>query len=144
MAWLIALFSVSGLAQQQGEREGAAWLSGKDIERTFSGRTLKGHYADKRPFEETYKPDGGLVYEEPFRRLTRGRWSVRADAFCTIYETDPTGGCYRVRRVGPNCWEFYFIARTEELAEENPGRPSWTARGWYRDQPASCREMVGV
>ena len=46
-----------------------------------------------------------------------GHWSVASGTFCTIYDDDPTGGCFRVQKTGANCFEFYFVARTEDFQE---------------------------
>lgn len=116
------------------------WMQSGDIHDAFSGRTIDGYYADKRRFTERYDADGRLVYVEPYVR-NAGRWSVRANAFCTIYDRDPTGGCYRVEKLSANCFAFYFISRSERQAEDDPlKRPKWTARGWRQDEPSTCEE----
>ncbi len=120
-----------------------AWMSEGEIDSRFRGTAIDGHYASGRTFSESYGRDGRLEYRERDRH-TRGRWSVEAGAFCTIYDQDPTGGCYRVRRVGGNCFEFYFVARTEEQARRDPNAPSWTARGWINTVPATCADGASV
>ncbi len=120
-----------------------SWLDGEEITAHFKGTEIDGHYASGRTFSERYGRDGRLEYRERDRH-TRGRWSVEAGAFCTIYDQDPTGGCYRVRRVGGNCFEFYFVARTEEQARRDPNAPSWTARGWINTLPATCADGASV
>lgn len=117
------------------------WMQDAEIHAAFAGHTIEGYYADKRGFSERYDADGRLEYVEPYLQSV-GRWSVRANAFCTIYDRDPTGGCYRVERLGANCFAFYFISRSERQAERDPlDRPMWTARGWRRDEPSTCEEL---
>lgn len=129
-----------GHVQPEAPLYSGRWMAGEDIVATFKGVTIGGHYADKRHFTERYGADGKIVYEEPYRRNV-GRWSVRGGAFCTIYDRDPTGGCYRVRRLSKNCFAFYFVARTGQQAEETPlGDPKWTAKGWRTDSPSTCEE----
>jgi hypothetical protein len=70
-------------------------------------------------------------------RASGGQWSVHAGAFCTIYDNDRAGGCYLVRKMSENCFEFYFIARTEQQALR-PGRPTWTAQAWLKGDPSTC------
>jgi hypothetical protein len=120
-----------------------AWLGDAELRATFGGVALDGHYASGRTFSERYGSDGRLEYREQ-QRLTRGRWSVEAGTFCTIYDQDPTGGCFRVKKVGANCYEFYFVARSEEQARRDPNAPAWTARAWDAAKPASCAEGANV
>lgn len=117
---------------------GSGWMSGSDITLAFAGQTITGVYVTGLTFRESYRGDGRLDYIEPARRLS-GRWSVVADTFCTLYDTVPTGGCYRVQRIGDNCFEFYWAAADEGGAEDgSPTRPRWTARGWRVDRLATC------
>ena len=94
-------------------------------------------------FRETYSADGGVDYRDVIRQ-SGGHWSIKAGSFCTIYDDDPLGGCFRVQKAGQNCYEFYFVARTEERAETDPGKPSWTARAWRSDEPAACHDKADV
>jgi hypothetical protein len=117
-------------------------MSEPALRAAFGGQSIDGHYANGKTFTESYGNDGRIEYRE--HGLThRGRWSVEAGTFCTIYDTDPTGGCYRVRQVGGNCFEFYFVARTEAEALR-PGVPSWTARAWLKGSPSSCKDGATV
>ncbi|MEO1206900.1 MAG: hypothetical protein AAFV45_11265 [Pseudomonadota bacterium] len=122
-------------------REAWGWLPADDIQATFGGRVIDGHYRDKRSFSERYAADGSLEYTEPFRR-SAGRWSVRGGSFCTIYDQDPTGGCFRVKRTSSNCFEFYFVARSpgEAAAKPQDAVRDWTARGWLKEKPSTCGE----
>lgn len=120
------------------------WMSDSALNQAFAGKTIEGHYADGAKFVETYAGDGRLDYRDD-KRQTAGRWSLQAGAFCTIYDADPSGGCYRVQKAGENCYEFYFAARTVEQAQSSPNeKPSWTARAWVQGQVSSCSSDVGV
>jgi hypothetical protein len=122
----------------------ALWLSNGDITAALAGKTLEGRYASGRAFVERYGADGRVEYLEKGQTIG-GHWSVTAGTLCTIYDTDPTGGCFRVVKASENCFEFYFVTRTEEAA---PGpvtaRPAWTARGAVSGQPSACREGASV
>ena len=120
-----------------------AFMSEADMQGAFGGKAIDGHYADGVTFSETYGPDGRIDYREKGRNMS-GHWSLRAGTFCTIYDTSPTGGCYRVVRKGANCFEFYFVARDEAIAERRPGLPSWTAQAWVKGQHATCKEEPTV
>ncbi len=135
-ALLLAVLPTKGLP---GE-----WLTAEDLRTTFEGKTVDGEYPNKRSFRETYETGGAVAYEDD-RRSSTGHWSIKAGSLCTIYDDDPAGGCFRVQKAGPNCYEFYFIARTEEGAEKAPSdKPSWTARAWMAGKPASCSEKADV
>lgn len=134
---------IAQLPQTRAEGNAGSWMSDSDLSRQFGGVEIDGHYASGRTFSEAYRADGRLEYRERDRQ-TRGRWSVEAGSFCTIYDADASGGCYRVKRVGRNCFEFYFVARTEMQARQDPNRPSWTARGWVKSEAATCADGASV
>lgn len=118
------------------------WLNDAEIVAEFHDATLDGTYADGRTFSEKYRPDGGIEYVE-YGAAIGGYWSVTAGTLCTIYETSPSGGCFRVARVAANCFEFYFASRTEQTAPGPDGaRPRWTARGSLRGKDEACPEAA--
>ena len=121
-----------------------AWMTGTEIKTTFGGKTIQGHYASGTAFIETYHAEGGIDYVERTRQFI-GHWSLQGDAFCTIYRADGSGGCYRVTQVGENCYEFYFVARTEyDAANALTIPPSWTARAAVSDRSGTCDERPAV
>lgn len=139
LAWacVVLLMPAAAVAQMP-------WLSGAQIEKALAGRTIDGMYASGRRFSESYLEGGALEYLEDGVRL-KGRWSVTAGTLCTIYDTDPTGGCFRVLSSGSNCYEFYFVARDEEQARSpKQGEPSWTARGAIEGSPEACPDDANV
>lgn len=119
------------------------WMTADAMRTVFNGVTLEGKYGSGRPFTESYGEDGRLSYREGHKTIG-GKWSVEAGTFCTIYDNDPAGGCYRVRQVTGNCFEFYFVARTEDQAKADPKSPSWTARGSIVGKPGVCAEQHSV
>jgi hypothetical protein len=120
------------------------WMSDSEIVAIFQGVTLDGRYASGRPFTETYLESGRVEYLES-GAIVGGYWSVTAGTLCTIYEIDPTGGCFRVARVAANCFEFYFASRTEAAAPgQNDASLAWTARGSLRGEAAKCPEGADV
>ena len=141
----LAAFAVLGSAWALAQARGSdgPWLSENELQR-FRNTTIDGRYADGKAFTENYRADGTLTYVEPGITLG-GHWSVRQGTFCTIYDSDTAGGCFRVSRVGPNCFEFYFVARTE-ASTPGPGEggPRWTARGAIQGQPQACHDAPAV
>ncbi|MEQ1669812.1 MAG: hypothetical protein ABL893_03045 [Hyphomicrobium sp.] len=120
------------------------WLAGSAIVDALSGKTIEGSYASGRAFIERYLPDGRVEYVEG-NRMIGGHWSVTEGTLCTIYDNDPTGGCFRVTRAGANCFECYFAARTEAAAPGPEDRkPKWTARGSIPGEGAACQDGADV
>ena len=138
---ITALALTAALSVQAGSQ----WMTDLQLRENLAGHDLAGHYASGKTFTESYHPDGTLTYRETSRE-TNGRWSVIAGTFCTIYDSDPTGGCFQVRRESDNCFEFYFIARSEPQAREFSDRtkPAWTARAWLTDKVSTCTEGTSV
>lgn len=134
---------VSGaLADQAGPE--FVWMSEPELRAAFWDKTIQGHYASGKAFSETYRADGSIDYSEQAVAY-HGHWSLQAGSFCTIYQTDPTGGCFQVRAVSSNCYEFYFVTRTEaQAAEGDIGRPAWTARAAVSDRDATCEDKPAV
>ena len=141
-----ALCVAGGVSEAVAEQAGPAliWMSELELRSAFSDKTIQGNYASGKTFSETYRADGSIDYSE--RTVAyHGHWSLQAGSFCTIYQTDPTGGCFQVRQVSGNCYEFYFVTRTEqEAAEGDIGRPAWTARAAVSDRDATCEEKPAV
>lgn len=120
------------------------WMSDGDILERFRDATIEGRYADGRSFTERYAANFRVTYAEASHTLG-GHWSVTQGTLCTIYDYEPTGGCYRVSQVDENCYEFYFVSRTEDSAPGTDGTvPSWTARGAIQGRPSACRDTPSV
>jgi len=119
--------------------DGDLWMSEAELRATFIGKTITGRYAGGKPFTEHYRSNGRLEYREHGSTIG-GRWSVKAGTFCTLYDRDTIGGCFRVRHLIGNCYEFYFVARTETEAAEQPRAPDWTARGSIEGERGACAD----
>ncbi len=137
LAAVVALFPLSALAI-------GSWMTDEELRATFHGVTVVGQYSDGRSFSELYATDNHLEYFEGPMENT-GHWSVISGTFCTIYRGDLSGGCYRVTRKGSNCFEFYFVARTEDqVRRRREGRPGWTAQAWIKDKAQTCNDVPSV
>lgn len=141
--WLTALALALAPVVCQPASAQEDWMSEADLARTFAGKTITGRYASGRPFTEQYREDGRLEYRER-GTVIAGKWAVEAGAFCTIYDQDASGGCYRVRRLTGNCYEFYFVARTQRDAADKPRRPDWTARGSIEGEKGACQDELAA
>jgi hypothetical protein len=121
-----------------------SWMGDGDIRAAFAGTTIEGIYANGETFLESYMANGRIDYVEARRKLA-GQWSVVNAQFCTIYDVSPTGGCFRVARLGDNCFEFYFQSRDEaKAAAPEQDKPSWTAQGWRKGEKPTCKEQPTV
>jgi hypothetical protein len=141
---LFVALMVCGLAAAPASAVQSRWLSGDEILAQFKDATIDGRYASGKAFTERYGADGRLAYTEASMTLG-GHWSVTEGTLCTIYEFDASGGCYRVAHVDTNCYEFYFVSRTEAAAPGPPdGKPAWTARGALQGKASACRDAPSV
>lgn len=137
-----ALIAIVALSSPTQAADG--WLASGEIASLFSGATLRGNYANGREFSEYYHSNGRVEYSEP-GLTTAGRWSATTGALCTIYDADPSGGCFLVMRASENCYEFYFSSRTEARApEDRVEPPAWTARGSLAGRSAGCADAASV
>ncbi len=138
---MLLVLTVSTVAAEQRD---PIWMADDEIKAVFGGRTIEGNYANGMTFTESYLASGRITYVDPLKSMG-GRWSVVNRSFCTLYDSFSTGGCFRVTKVSANCFEFYFLTGSErEAAQPNPGKPSWTARGWHQGAPATCDEKPAV
>ncbi len=113
-----------------------AWLDARTINETFAGKTIDGRYSSGLGFSETYARDGSISYRDA-GIVASGNWRVTAQGFCTFYE-DMNGGCFLVRKLGSNCFEFYVVENQETgplMPQE--GKP-YVAQGWYPEKPSTC------
>lgn len=122
----------AGSAQSKG-----TWMTGDDITAAFTGKTIQGRYASGKEFSEDYLGDGRVEYQDAGGHIA-GHWSVTAGSLCTIYDGDESGGCFRVAKSAKNCFEFYFISRTEEGAADEGLSPDWTAQGHIEGSDDRC------
>ena len=139
----VSLFATAVFSHTGASAKDDSWMSNEEIQKTFSGVTVEGRYGNGRPFTESYEESGRLSYNDT-NRTSEGNWSIQTGTLCTIYDTDPSGGCFRVKKVGGNCFEFFFVARTVDKAHSDPVRPSWTARGSVAGQPGKCADEQTV
>ena len=136
---LLTFVAVSAAAGQR------SWMSNSELRTAFAGKTIEGVYRDGRAFKEAYHAGGRLNYDEGSRHIT-GHWSVINGTFCTIYDSEASGGCFRVHRISANCYEFYFQSRDEAEAADpkRDRRPSWTAQAWRTNALSTCAQRPTV
>jgi hypothetical protein len=118
-------------------------MAGPELIATFDGKTVSGAYGDGTPVRETYAVGGGITYWDSTWGDRTGNWSVVNGLFCTFYD-GMAGGCFRVERIGANCFDFFASASSEEEAL-NPGtRQDYTARVSIEGATSTCPEELAV
>lgn len=124
------------------EPAGGDWLVGEAVSREFAAKTLSGTYRGGEGWRESYNADHTLSYLDSRGPMT-GHWSTEGKTFCTIYNEVSTGGCYAVRRLSANCYEFTFVTYSVEEARSAPlPATDWHARGWRIEAPSTCNDSL--
>ncbi len=123
-------------------------LTGAEIIAAFEGTTVTGTYADGMAFRESYATGGRISYWDPRGDFT-GNWSVTNNLFCTFYDPKDSnaalnGGCFRVEKIGANCFDFLVAAQSNEEALDPKAKPSYTARGSVSGKPSTCPDPLQV
>ena len=133
----VILFAASAAAQDASR---AGWMSDDAIRGEFTGHLLNGIYPSGSPWSEHLFGDGATDYREGAKRW-RGQWWIESRAFCFAYPEPGTGGCFRVVRLGQNCYELYEATGLAGRGDDAPvGASLWNGRMWRADRPATCDE----
>jgi hypothetical protein len=127
MRCLVLVFTVLGVSLAWADE--ANLLKGPDILSQLAGKTVRGTYADGTAFTETFWPDGKDSYWDP-RGTSTGRWSIATDLMCFEYdlEYNMAGGCFRVQKIGANCFEFYVSKLKVDDVPSTDKKPRYVAR----------------
>lgn len=142
LAALAMLGGAAALAEE--DRSGLAWMSGEDIQRTFSGQALTGLYPSQRAWSETIGTDGTTDYREGANHW-QGRWWVRGREFCFSYPPPGVGGCFRITQISANCYELYEHTGEAGGDEMPPDIADlWNGRMWHADRPTTCEARPSV
>lgn len=140
---IVAVVLSLSLASLVAAAEAAAesWMSEADIRREMIGHAMKGYYRGGERWVDDYASSGGIAYHDDGGDF-RGQWSFQGDVFCTFYGGDIAGGCYMVRQLSRNCFEFVSVPEDWRGPGLAPGSaPDWHARGWRGENPSTCEEL---
>lgn len=110
-----------------------------DIIAAFVDQQLSGVYPSGAPWSELVRSDGTSDYREGANRR-EGRWWMQNDNFCFRYDLPLSGGCFRVVRIGANCYELYAVNPGQEAVSGPQVGANWNGRMWRDDAAPTCDE----
>lgn len=110
-----------------------------EIIAAFVDQQLSGIYPSGTPWSELIRSDGSSDYREGGNRR-EGSWWFHSNNFCFRYDLPLSGGCFRVVRIGTNCYELYAVNPGELAAPGPQVGASWNGRMWRDDTAATCEE----
>ena len=73
-------------------------MSGAEIAATLTGRSVEGVWGATR-YVSSFDAHGGTVYTAEGRPSAHGRWSVKGDRYCSVWEQSGEA-CYGLERDG--------------------------------------------
>lgn len=114
-------------------------MSRDDIVAAFVDQQLSGVYPSGAPWSELVRSDGTSDYREGGNRR-EGRWWMQNDNFCFRYDLPLSGGCFRVVRIGTNCYELYAVNPGPETVPGPQAGANWNGRMWRDDAAPTCDE----
>lgn len=121
------------------------WMGEAAIRKDLVGHKLAGTYPSGVTWSEEIRQDGSTDYQEAGLR-SRGNWTLDGQQFCFTYVDMLPGGCFRMIKLGSNCYELYI--QRDAAAEAEPEPPgegiAWNGRMWRATEPATCEEKPSV
>lgn len=130
----------AGLACQGSEAAAQrAWMQEAEIIGELTNLRLAGVYPTGIPWSEQINPDGTTDYQEGAERRP-GRWNVQGELYCFAYAAPHQGGCFRIVKQSPNCYELYTVS----IGNAGPQSPppanamAWNGRMWRDAEPGTC------
>ena len=73
-------------------------MTGPEIEAALTGNTVEG-VSGATPYSSTFDADGSTTYTAEGRPPSRGRWSVKGDQYCSVWEQSGES-CYDLEHDG--------------------------------------------
>ena len=110
-----------------------------DIIAAFVDQQLSGVYPSGAPWSELVRSDGTSDYREGGNQR-EGRWWMQNDNFCFRYGLPLSGGCFRVVRIGANCYELYAVNPGQETVPGPQTGANWNGRMWRDHAAPTCDE----
>lgn len=135
----LALFAALALPADAQDFVTRNAMSRDEIVAAFVDQQLSGVYPSGLSWSELVRGDGTSDYREGENRR-EGRWWMRGDDFCFRYQLPTSGGCFRVVRLGANCYELYALNPGQETVPGPQTGANWNGRMWRDDAAPTCEE----
>lgn len=119
------------------------WMQEADMLRELTNLKLAGIYPSNVAWGELIRPDGTTDYEEPGQKRP-GRWTIAGELYCFTYALQHQGGCFRIVKHSPNCYELYTASIGGEVPATPPPASSmaWNGRMWRDGERATCEDKI--
>ena len=120
-----------------------AWMQAPEMQAELVGVKLAGVYPSGVEWTEEIAADGSSDYLERGERR-RGKWTIAGELFCFEYAVLIQGGCFRVVKHGPNCFELYTASIGGAVPRVPPPTESmsWNGRMWREAERSSCEDKI--
>jgi hypothetical protein len=117
---------------------GGPWLGQAEVRSKIIGHAMNGYYRNAEAWVDDYSANGDVKYKDD-RNSWTGKWTFQGDVLCTFYNDRADGGCYLMRQVSGNCYE-YVIVPSSHAGSSLPldASDDWFARGWRSGETSTC------
>ena len=142
-ALAFCLVGLAAVLMPRAAHASRGWMQAPEMRADLVGVKLAGVYPSGVEWTEEIAVDGSSDYLERGERR-RGRWTIAGELFCFEYKVLIQGGCFRVVKHGPNCYELY----TASIGGAMPATPpsaesmSWNGRMWREGERSSCDDKI--
>jgi hypothetical protein len=117
---------------------GGPWLSRAEVRSKIIGHAMNGYYRNAEAWVDDYSANGEVKYEGDNNTWT-GKWTFQGDVLCTFYNDGADGGCFLMRQVSSNCYEYVIVPNDYAGSSLPPdASDDWFARGWQSENTATC------
>jgi hypothetical protein len=140
----LGLVLAAARAVAQDDAPTLRWMPAEAIRSEFAGKSLAGIYPGGKTWSEIIFADGTSDYRED--RVRRpGKWWTTPLEFCFSYPSPGIGGCFRIVKTSPNCYDLYEYGSEQGRLDLPPSsRGSWNGRMWRTEAVATCDEKPSV
>lgn len=138
-ALTVLVIAISTLASASASWAQRGWMQQPEIIDELTNLRLTGLYPTNVPWSEQINADGTTDYVEGNERRP-GTWYVQGELYCFAYALPHQGGCFRIVKHSPNCYELYTVS----IGNVGPASPppasamAWNGRMWRESEPGTC------
>ena len=139
----LAIAGLAGIGLACPASAARGWMQAAEMQADLVGVKLAGVYPTGVEWTEHIATDGSSDYLERGERR-RGKWAIAGELFCFEYKVLIQGGCFRVVKHGPNCYELYTASIGGTVPATPPPTESmaWNGRMWREGERSSCEDKI--